>query len=1466
MVGIVSENGTGLSNISLDVLAAAEGQTESGQAKCELKFRKNLDFCSKFWLKTHNPHLKNVLTVIRDNFMDILNQLGRPFGLAVHGCAFFNRALKLLLLSSSILISLVTQYASAAPQRTIMLIEGTTISGQDMFFRGGIDANWSNANRGTQCTGSTIAGGNQNIPCSMPITHLNLVHANTKPWRFGDNFLDWGKLVPANDGREPLQSGVNAAGQTAVGTPAVWTTNDPAYAKKIYSIGNGYTPLNTYGPHYWLVDVEMECNSAVNGWFEFKTFISNGPGWEADIDQNQFMGFTAPSFGASSKNHMGRCGMINVFRRGFNEPVDIKAFPAGWPVANFTLSATGAGLTFDASASTNVTQYRWDLNGDGVYEADWSTSKTANIVFTQAGTFKARLWARDEVGKDSFLLKDINLVAVPNVTGQTQTAAQASLSSAGFSLGSVTFQPSNTMGVGSVISQSHFISLANSTVNIVVSNGTPPSIYQLRGTQNQSNNVWLEGDFFIPVAGSDTNYEICRNFVAGDANGGPRFRVDPNGGWGADAFPAGDLVAGGWTKVVINGSTRTIVSTTINMAPNCAAALVGYHLRGTHNQWAENDLFEFVPATMSIPVVSYSICRNFTVGDAAGGPRFKIDENGGWGADEFPVGSDIAANGWTRISFTNSPAINFQVITSLGPNCSAPPSIYQLRGTHLQWNNVWLEGDFFSPVAGSNTDFEICRNFVAGDANGGPRFRVDPNGAWGDDAFPFNDIPAGGWTRIVINGAAKTILSVSPQLSANCGGSVSSSSAANNSSATSSSSVAPVAATVVSAWIGRSDTLVTFPIAANGREFLRSTASNCNFASIFSCINGQTSILDGSVVADTAATLNRSAYYMLKDGAKQSLIPISSATDEAMLMSREGSRIITFQNKFWLIGGKSKDVFKNDVWSSIDGKRWNKEIANASFPGRYAHQVAVFNNKIWLYGGADGSGLLADAWMSTDGINWSQQSQSGLFPARINGQLTVFNNLLWVIGGNNGDLYKNDVWSSTDGVNWVVRNASAAFSPRENHRVAVFNNQLFLTGGFNDDGLKQDVYSSTNGVDWVWQSSSNPKFSARHGHQLIVKNAKLVLIGGFDNISALNDIWLSANGIDWTKQTSTSAPAGRGSQQFAELNGQLFLMGGQDSTGNLRNELSSSSDAITWTLQTSLSNITKRTDNPEVVFNNKLWLVGGYSSDEGYKRDVWSSTDGLVWNLQTAEAAFSKRGFHSLTVFNNQLWLIGGSELNGTLGKNDVWSSADGITWTQRTAAAAFSKRWSHQVVVYNNKLWLIGGFDSATETYLNDVWSSADGITWVQQQPSAAFSAREGSQVISFAGKLWLFGGFNAAEGYKNDTWTSVDGITWSKSQLISPFSKRYGHQVLVHLNVMWLIGGSAFDQLTKDSFQSFDGNQWVLSNPGSDLPSRTFHRALSYNGKLFIFGGQDADGQVVNDVWALDSGSWRFGFRGDF
>lgn len=193
----------------------------------------------------------------------------------------------------------------AAPtgwKRTVVFIYGQTTTGQDMFVRGGIDHTYALNNLGRTCTQA-------NMLCAIPIKHRNLKNATTNPWKTNDANLDW-------YGAEPTQS------TAAFGSPLDWTTNLwPASwgTKRTVDVdGYGETPMNTFGDNYWMLDVDMDCSKTVNGWFELKSYITNGPGWEADVNQ--------AGTPYASKNHMAQCGKQNMFVRG-SSAATITALP-----------------------------------------------------------------------------------------------------------------------------------------------------------------------------------------------------------------------------------------------------------------------------------------------------------------------------------------------------------------------------------------------------------------------------------------------------------------------------------------------------------------------------------------------------------------------------------------------------------------------------------------------------------------------------------------------------------------------------------------------------------------------------------------------------------------------------------------------------------------------------------------------------------------------------------------------------------------------------------------------------------------------------------------------------------------------------------------------------------------------------------------------------------------------------------
>jgi hypothetical protein len=168
-------------------------------------------------------------------------------------------------------------------RRTVVFIYGETIPGQDMFVRGG------------------AKGG---VP--IRIRHRNWLNPHTNTYRFSDANLDF-------DGVELGQAA--PAGRFGGGTPVDWTTSLAQGQGQPYvaTSGTGIADENTFGMHYWMLDVDMDCEQAFddghgNQWFELQALIAPRPGPEDAVAQksNPMPPYTSP-------NHMGICGMVNVF-------------------------------------------------------------------------------------------------------------------------------------------------------------------------------------------------------------------------------------------------------------------------------------------------------------------------------------------------------------------------------------------------------------------------------------------------------------------------------------------------------------------------------------------------------------------------------------------------------------------------------------------------------------------------------------------------------------------------------------------------------------------------------------------------------------------------------------------------------------------------------------------------------------------------------------------------------------------------------------------------------------------------------------------------------------------------------------------------------------------------------------------------------------------------------------------------
>jgi len=67
----------------------------------------------------------------------------------------------------------------------------------------------------------------------------------------------------------------------------------------------------------------------------------------------------------------------------------------------------------DAQDQPNAIQVRWDWTGDGTWDTDWSTTKTATHTFSSAGDYTVVVRAIDSGGLAASRSRVVSVTAVP---------------------------------------------------------------------------------------------------------------------------------------------------------------------------------------------------------------------------------------------------------------------------------------------------------------------------------------------------------------------------------------------------------------------------------------------------------------------------------------------------------------------------------------------------------------------------------------------------------------------------------------------------------------------------------------------------------------------------------------------------------------------------------------------------------------------------------------------------------------------------------------------------------------------------------------------------------------------------------------------------------------------------------------------------------------------------------------------
>lgn len=93
-------------------------------------------------------------------------------------------------------------------------------------------------------------------------------------------------------------------------------------------------------------------------------------------------------------------------------------------------------VVFDARDSQFAAEYRWDFDGDGSWDAAWSSNPVANFKFVSPGSYRARLQVRNSTGGTDEFMQQLDVrSATPAAIQATLTVSNASQAGLGEGFG-----------------------------------------------------------------------------------------------------------------------------------------------------------------------------------------------------------------------------------------------------------------------------------------------------------------------------------------------------------------------------------------------------------------------------------------------------------------------------------------------------------------------------------------------------------------------------------------------------------------------------------------------------------------------------------------------------------------------------------------------------------------------------------------------------------------------------------------------------------------------------------------------------------------------------------------------------------------------------------------------------------------------------------------------------------------------
>jgi hypothetical protein len=243
---------------------------------------------------------------------------------------------------------------------------------------------------------------------------------------------------------------------------------------------------------------------------------------------------------------------------------------------------------------------------------------------------------------------------------------------------------------------------------------------------------------------------------------------------------------------------------------------------------------------------------------------------------------------------------------------------------------------------------------------------------------------------------------------------------------------------------------------ADGRQWTRDSARSelRSGYNVFVVMNGAIFAIGG---AEQQNRPSRRSVWRSLDGRSWELL-----TDHPGWSARVFHTAVVHDGRIWLLGGYDGANYTSDVWSSSDGVNWQLATSSAPWKARCMHSSAAFDGKLWVLGGRRDIESwwetdFNDVWSTVDGVRWQRATGGAPWSKRYGASTLPWRGRLWLMGGTRFQR-NNEVWSSADGSTWSFE-GRAAWSPRFGLASAVFRDRVWVLGGKEGGGrFRNDVW------------------------------------------------------------------------------------------------------------------------------------------------------------------------------------------------------------------------------------------------------------------------------------------------------------------------------------------------------------------------------------------------------------------------